>query len=122
MRMSLHCNMLGNARLSIDRLVQVISHLLAETATEIEAVRQLVYSACYRYGRGEATPSEVSMAKLSASQLAHKVIDRALQIYGGNGYLMDYPVERMWRDSRLSRIGAGTDEVMKGIIAKELRI
>ncbi|OUM86830.1 MAG: acyl-CoA dehydrogenase [Bacillus thermozeamaize] len=101
---------------------QVIRHMLAEMATEIEAVRQMVYATAYRFARKEATPWEISMAKLAASQLAHKVIDQTLQIHGGNGYTMDYPVERMWRDSRLPRIGAGTDEIMKEIIAKGLHI
>ncbi len=101
---------------------QVIKHMLAEMATEIEAVRQMVYATAYRFARKEATPWEISMAKLAASQLAHKVIDQTLQIHGGNGYTMDYPVERMWRDSRLPRIGAGTDEIMKEIIAKGLHI
>ena len=101
---------------------QVIKHMLVEMATEIEAVRQMVYATAYRFARKEATPWEISMAKLAASQLAHKVIDQTLQIHGGNGYTMDYPVERMWRDSRLPRIGAGTDEIMKEIIAKGLHI
>lgn len=100
----------------------VIQHTLVEMATEIEAVRQMVYATAYRFARKEANPWEISMAKMSAAQLAHKVIDQTLQIYGENGYLMDYPIERMWRDSRLSRIGAGTDEIMKEIIAKGLHI
>lgn len=95
---------------------------LAETATEIEAVRQLVYATAYRFWRREAPAQEISIAKLASSQLAHKVADLSIQIFGENGYDEDYGVERAWRDSRLSRIGAGTDEIMKGIIAKGLGV
>jgi alkylation response protein AidB-like acyl-CoA dehydrogenase len=60
------------------------------------------------------------MAKLAAAQMTCWVVDRALQIFGGSGYVADYPIERMWRDVRLNRIGAGTDEIMKQIIAKSM--
>ena len=52
--------------------------------------------------------------------MGHWVADRALQIFGGNGYMAEYPIERSWRDSRLARIGGGTDEIMKEIIAKQI--
>jgi alkylation response protein AidB-like acyl-CoA dehydrogenase len=61
---------------------------------------------------------EISQAKLLASQVAVEVADEAIQILGGHGYMAEFPVERAWRDARLSRIGAGTDEIMKEIIAK----
>ncbi len=60
------------------------------------------------------------MAKLLAAQVSGRVADAALQIYGGYGYMMEYPIQRYWRDIRLSRIGGGTDEIMKEIIANEL--
>lgn len=101
---------------------QVISHLFAEMATEIEVCRQLVYATAYRFENGEVPSKEISMAKLAAAQMGHWVADRCLQIHGGNGYMMEYPVQRAWRDSRLARIGGGTDEIMKEIIAKELGI
>ncbi|GAX90334.1 acyl-CoA dehydrogenase family protein [Effusibacillus lacus] len=101
---------------------QVISHLLAEMATEIEACRQLTYAVAYRFSRGEVPSKEISMAKLATAQSTHWVADRALQIFGGNGYMQEYPIERIWRDTRLNRIGAGTDEIMKEIIAKEMGI
>lgn len=101
---------------------QVISHLFADMATEIEVCRELVYAAAYRFANGEVPSQEIAMAKLAAAQTAYWVADRSLQIYGGNGYMMEYPVQRSWRDSRLSRIGGGTDEVMKEIIAKEMGI
>lgn len=101
---------------------QVISHLLAEMATEIEAAKQLTYATAYRFARGEVPVKEITMAKLVSAQVAHWVADRALQIFGGYGYMMEYPIERIWRDTRLNRIGAGTDEIMKEIIAKQLNI
>ena len=99
---------------------QVIAHLLAEMATEIEACRQMTYSVACRFGKGEAPGKEIAMCKLAAAQVAHWAADRALQILGGSGYMEEHPLERMWRDTRLNRIGAGTDEVMKEIIWKEM--
>ncbi|OJF16999.1 MAG: acyl-CoA dehydrogenase, partial [Bacillaceae bacterium G1] len=101
---------------------QVISHLLAEMATEIEVARQLTYATAYRFARGEVPVKEIAMAKLVAAQVSHWVADRALQIFGGYGYMMEYPIQRIWRDTRLNRIGAGTDEIMKEIIVKQLNI
>lgn len=101
---------------------QVISHMLAEMATEIEACRQLTYSVAYRFGKGEVPSKEISMAKLASAQLAYSIADRALQIFGGNGYMTEYPIERIWRDTRLNRIGAGTDEIMKEIIWKQMTV
>lgn len=99
---------------------QVIAHLLAEMKTEIEVCKELTYSTAYRFSKGEVPSKEISMAKLAAAQMAHWVADRALQIFGGNGYMREYPIERLWRDTRLHRIGAGTDEVMKEIISKQM--
>ncbi|MCF8563250.1 acyl-CoA dehydrogenase family protein [Alicyclobacillus tolerans] len=99
---------------------QVMAHLLAEMATEIEACRQMTYAIAYRFGQGEVPSKEISMAKLATAQLAFWVADRAMQVFGGNGYMADYPIEQIWRDTRLNRIGAGTDEIMKEIIWKEM--
>jgi acyl-CoA dehydrogenase len=60
------------------------------------------------------------MAKVAATEADVKVADRALQIHGGYGYMMEYPIQRAWRDARLGPIGAGTNEIMREIIAKEL--
>lgn len=99
---------------------QVIAHLLAEMATEIEVCRQMTYATAYRFSRGEVPSKEISIVKLASAQMSHWVTDRALQIFGGSGYMMENPIQRLWRDTRLYRIGAGTDEIMKEIIAKEL--
>lgn len=99
---------------------QVIAHKLAEMATEIEAARQLVYSTARKYAAAEYPVKEISMAKLVGGQVSYRVADMALQIHGGYGYMMEYEVQRAWRDSRLNRIGGGTDEIMKEVIAKTL--
>jgi alkylation response protein AidB-like acyl-CoA dehydrogenase len=99
---------------------QVIAHRLAEMATEIEAARQLVYSTARKFAAGEYPVKEISMAKLVGAQVGYRVADAALQIHGGYGYMMEYEVQRSWRDSRLNRIGGGTDEIMKEVIAKTL--
>ena len=72
------------------------------------------------FQNGEYPVKEISMAKLFAAQAAARVADAALQIHGGYGYMMEYPIQRYWRDIRLSRIGGGTDEIMKEIIANEV--
>jgi acyl-CoA dehydrogenase len=97
---------------------QVIKHRLVDMANEIAAVQALVYETCDRWDRGEYPVREISQSKLLASRLAVQVADEAIQILGGHGYMAEFPVERAWRDARLARIGAGTDEIMKEIIAK----
>lgn len=99
---------------------QVTRHRLADMATEIEAARQLTYYCAWLFQNGEYPVKEISMTKLLAAQVGGRVADAALQIYGGYGYMMEYPIQRYWRDIRLSRIGGGTDEIMKEIIANEL--
>ena len=91
---------------------QVIRHKFAEMATKIEAARQLVYITAWRFENGEYPVREISMAKLYASRIAVEVADECIQIHGGAGYMKEYGVERVWRDMRLNRIGAGTDEIM----------
>jgi alkylation response protein AidB-like acyl-CoA dehydrogenase len=61
---------------------------------------------------------EISMAKLLSGEVAWKVVDKAMQIFGGYGYTMEFPIQRAWRDTRLIRIGAGTDEVMREVIGR----
>jgi alkylation response protein AidB-like acyl-CoA dehydrogenase len=99
---------------------QVLRHKLAQMATEIEAARALVYICAARWETGDYPVKEISMAKLFASEMACRVADEALQIHGGAGYMMEYEIQRHWRDSRLLRIGAGTDEIMREIIAKQM--
>ena len=86
---------------------QVIRHKFAEMATKIEAARQMVYTTAWRFQNGEYPVREISMAKLYASRIAVEVADECIQIHGGAGYMKEYGVERVWRDMRLNRIGAG---------------
>lgn len=99
---------------------QVTRHRLADMTTEIEAARHLVYYCAWQFQQGAYPVKEISMAKLFSAQMAARVADAALQIHGGYGYMMEYPVQRYWRDIRLSRIGGGTDEIMREIIANEI--
>src|SRR5437660_11131524 len=97
---------------------QVIRHKFADMATKIEAARQLVYTTAWRLENGEYPVREISMAKLYASRVAVEVADECIQIHGGAGYMKEYGIERAWRDLRLNRIGAGTDEIMLDVIGR----
>jgi len=99
---------------------QAIAHRVADLATELEAAKSLTYITAWRYDRGEYPVKEISMAKLLATQVAFRVCDEAMQFMGGYGYMMEYPVQKAWRDMRVSRIGGGTDEIMREIIATSL--
>ena len=97
---------------------QVLRHKFAEMATKIETARQMVYTTAWRFQNGEYPVREISMAKLYAARIAVEVADECIQIHGGNGYMKEYGVERVWRDMRLNRIGAGTDEIMLEVIGR----
>src|SRR5213080_208080 len=97
---------------------QVIRHKFAEMATKIESARQMVYATAWRFKNDEYPVREISMAKLHASRVAVEVADECIQIHGGAGYMKEYGVERVWRDMRLNRIGAGTDEIMLDVIGR----
>src|SRR5438132_13543685 len=97
---------------------QVIRHKFADMATKIESARQLVYSTAWRFQNGEYPVREISMAKLYAARMAVEVADECIQIHGGAGYMREYGIERAWRDMRLNRIGAGTDEIMLDVIGR----
>jgi acyl-CoA dehydrogenase len=97
---------------------QTWRHRFADLATEIEAARSLTYGALRKVVAGERATREVSMAKWFATELAWRVADEALQVHGGYGYMMEYPVQRAWRDARLGPIGGGTTEVMKEIVGR----
>src|SRR5919205_196844 len=93
---------------------------LGDMATKLEAARQLTYTTAWRVVSGEYPVREISQAKLYASRVACEVADECLQIHGGAGYMREYGVERVWRDLRLNRIGAGTDEIMLDVIGRSL--
>jgi acyl-CoA dehydrogenase len=100
---------------------QAIQSMLADMATQIYAARQMVYHAAWlRDTTGSAVVSEAAMVKLFCSEMANRVADMAVQIHGGMGYMKDYPVERFYRDLRLTRIYEGTSEIQRLVIAREL--
>jgi alkylation response protein AidB-like acyl-CoA dehydrogenase len=99
---------------------QVTRHKLADMATEIEAARQLVYNTIRMYVEQEDCQAEVAMCKLFACEMATRVINEAIQIFGGYGYMMEYPIQRMWRDSRINTIGGGTSEIQRELIGRML--
>jgi alkylation response protein AidB-like acyl-CoA dehydrogenase len=97
---------------------QVTRHKFAEMATKLECARQMIYTTAWRFAGGEYPVREISMAKLHASRIACEVADECIQIHGGAGYMREYGIERVWRDLRLNRIGAGTDEIMLDVIGR----
>ena len=99
---------------------QGVSFKLADMATEIEAARLLIYRAADMKNKGLVMTKESAMAKLYASEVAVKVANDALQIFGGYGYTKDYPAEKFYRDAKLCTIGEGTSEIQKIVIAKHL--
>ena len=99
---------------------QVQRHRFATLATEVEAARQLLYDTALSWERNEYPVQRISMLKLYAGLVVCRVMNECLQVHGGAGYATDGWIERAWRDSRVLRIGAGTDEVMREIIAKTM--
>jgi alkylation response protein AidB-like acyl-CoA dehydrogenase len=99
---------------------QVIKHMLVDMQAKIEVAREYNYATAYAFGNGEYPVKEISICKLITGQVAHEVADTCMQIWGGSGYMASNPVQRSWRDSRLIRIGGGTDEIMKEIIGKSM--
>jgi acyl-CoA dehydrogenase len=100
---------------------QAIQTMLADMATQIYAARSMLYHAAWlRDTTGAAVVKEAAMVKLFCSEMANRVADMAVQIHGGMGYMKDYPVERFYRDLRLTRIYEGTSEIQRLVIAREL--
>src|SRR5574343_450784 len=99
---------------------QAMQHKLADMATQIEAARQLIWHAASLKDAGQPCLKEAAMAKLFASEMAEKVCSAAIQIHGGYGYVSDFPVERIYRDVRVTQIYEGTSEVQKILIGRAL--
>ena len=99
---------------------QSVQNMLADMATEIYASRQMLYHAAWLRDQGKTVIKETSMVKLFCTEMACRVADSALQIFGGMGYMKDLPVERFYRDLRLYRIYEGTSEIQRMVIAREL--
>ncbi len=99
---------------------QVTKHKLAEMATDLEAARQLTYHALRLHAAGEWALGQTAMAKKVATEMCCRLADQSLQLHGGAGYMMEFDIQRHWRDARLGPIGGGTSEIMNEIIAKQL--
>ena len=103
---------------------QAIQWMLADSASELAAARALTYKVAWEIENGldvKEAHTKASMVKLYASEMAGRVCDRAVQIFGGRGYMRENAVERLWRDTRLDRIWEGTSEIQRLIIARGLR-
>jgi alkylation response protein AidB-like acyl-CoA dehydrogenase len=99
---------------------QAIQWMLADAATQIQTARLMIYYAAWLKGQGQPFSVEASMAKLNATEMAEQVCRNAIQILGGYGYSREYPVERIYRDTRLMTIGEGTSEVQRMVIARRI--
>jgi alkylation response protein AidB-like acyl-CoA dehydrogenase len=97
---------------------QALRHKVADMASEVEMCKEFNYSIAQRMKDGQYIVKEASMSKLISTKIADKVINECLQLLGGYGYMEDYPMARLLRDSRLGQIGGGTSEILREIIAK----
>ncbi|WP_101842898.1 acyl-CoA dehydrogenase family protein [Halobacillus sp. Marseille-P3879] len=100
---------------------QAVAHMVSEMAVEIEALRSFTYRVAWMVDEGVKIIKEAAMLKLYGSEVYNRVADKAVQVHGGIGYISDYPIERFFRDARITRIYEGTSEIQKNIIAGQLR-
>jgi acyl-CoA dehydrogenase len=100
---------------------QAVAHMLAEMAMEVEALRSFTYRVAWMVEEGMKVIKEAAMLKLYGSEVYNRVADKAVQVHGGIGYIADYPIERYFRDARITRIYEGTSEIQKNIIAGQLK-
>ena len=99
---------------------QAVQWMIADVATRMEAARLLVYRAAYLEDEHKTFTKEAAMGKLFASEAAELACYNAVQIHAGYGYTKDYPVERFYRDNRLTQIGEGTSEIQRLVIARQV--
>ena len=99
---------------------QMIQHMLADSAMEINACRLALWQTASRIDAGEEARGAISMLKVQASEMLGRVVDRAVQIYGGAGYCCDLPIERYYRDARIARIYDGTSEIHRLVMARQM--
>jgi butyryl-CoA dehydrogenase len=100
--------------------LQAIQWMIADMATQVAAARYLVYNAAFLKDTHQPYAKEAAMAKLFASDMAMKAATNAIQVHGGYGYIKDYPVERYFRDAKITQIYEGTNEVMRLVIANNI--
>ena len=99
---------------------QSVQFALADMATEIDAGRLLTYKAAWLKDRGKPFAQEAAMAKLYTGELSNRVVNSALQIHGGYGFMDEYAISRLYRDQKILEIGEGTNEVQRMVIARHL--
>jgi alkylation response protein AidB-like acyl-CoA dehydrogenase len=97
-----------------------VSFKLAEMYTALDAARQLVYRTAKMVEAGVPAQRESAVTKLFVAESVWKIVDHAMQVLGGIGYTTDFPIQAIFRNARLMRIGAGSDEIMKFLIAREI--
>lgn len=100
--------------------IQAVQHMLSEISMEIEVLRSITYRVAWMTDQKQRVVREAAIAKLYGSEAYNKVADLAVQIHGGIGYMKDYPIERYYRDARITKIYEGTSEIQRNIIAGEL--
>jgi acyl-CoA dehydrogenase len=100
---------------------QAVQHMLADMSTEIEVLRSITYRVAWMSDQKMRVVKEAAIAKLYGSEVYNRVADLAVQIHGGIGYMKDYPIERFYRDARITKIYEGTSQIQKNIIAGELK-
>ncbi|MEH6943793.1 acyl-CoA dehydrogenase family protein [Bacillus sp. JJ722] len=101
--------------------MQAVQHMLADMATEIETLRSLTYRVAWMADQGQRILKEAAVAKYYGSEVYNRVADLAVQVHGGIGYIKEYPIERYFRDARITKIYEGTSQIQKNIIAAELK-
>jgi len=97
---------------------QLVQKLIADSATEIFGVKMMVMNAAWDIDQGRDARDKVSMIKVAASEMQGRVVDRAIQVFGGMGFSKDLPLERMYRDARVTRIYDGTSEIHRMLVAR----
>lgn len=97
---------------------QVLRHEMVQLYTELEAGKQMTYNACWLVQNGEIPVKESSMVKLYMTELSNKIVDKCLQMFGGYGYMEDFPIARAYRDARVGTIVGGTTQIMREILSK----
>ena len=98
----------------------MIQQIIADSGTKIEASRGLIYRAAALFDNGQRNTKLASMGKLFASDAAMQITTDAIQVFGGYGYMQDYPVERMFRDAKLTQIFEGANQIQRLVIAREI--
>ena len=122
-RLIRECILYTNERKQFGKLIsefQLIQAMLADSKAEAYAAKCMVFDAAAKKDKGENITLEAACTKMFSTEMVGKVADRAVQIFGGAGYISDYPIERLYRDVRLFRIYEGTTQIQQLIIAREL--